>query len=207
MPITIDEFKKLPAERQAVAKVPNEELLVFLGEQAATTKSIEQASIEVKEIAEANRDKWIWLAGFFDGEGSIGFGHEVRGKHHFWKPAVRISQDNTSGILDEIRSFIKSFDVRCNIVNTGSSERVKSIMIWSANNVYAFLKKIASYLVIKHDVALDMIDYCGRRIAAHKKPYAKSDLQLIKHIYEHNQSNCKGYHAVVTRLAAEHFLV
>ena len=40
MPISLDEFDKLPAEKPARAKVPTSELLEFLGEQACSTKEV-----------------------------------------------------------------------------------------------------------------------------------------------------------------------
>ena len=40
MPITIDEFQKLPKEKPARAKVSNKELVDFLNEQACTTKEV-----------------------------------------------------------------------------------------------------------------------------------------------------------------------
>ena len=40
MPISLDEFDKLPAEKPQRAKVPTSELLEFLGEQACSTKEV-----------------------------------------------------------------------------------------------------------------------------------------------------------------------
>ena len=45
MPISLDEFEKLPKEKPARAKVSTEELLEFLSEQAYSTKRDEQLSI------------------------------------------------------------------------------------------------------------------------------------------------------------------
>jgi len=86
MPISLDEFEKLPKEKPARAKVSTEELLEFLSEQAYSTKEV-AAFLNVQTGTAYSRLKRLLQAGLVE----VGY----QGATAYWraKPGAKAPEE------------------------------------------------------------------------------------------------------------------
>jgi len=103
----------------------------------------------IPKIAEVSNLQLAYIAGFFDGEGSVGI---YKGKHgNIFKVAV--GQMDTRPIRDLVNIFGGSVTLK----------KDNNISVWQASTLYAyaFLKAVRPYLVVKAsqaDVFIQMIE-------------------------------------------------
>lgn len=106
---------------------------------------------------------WQYIAGFFDGEGSIGFGAHNSGR----KAVAYISQSGPSGlsVLREIQKFLLENGIKSSVFETGKAGVHKRTMpsyrigINGYASVISFCKAVYPYLWIKKVSAQDLLRY------------------------------------------------
>jgi hypothetical protein len=131
-----------------------------------------------------------YIAGFFDGEGSIGVYHHVNnGVQTGFHLRVQLRQNKTKLSSQLFRELVARFGGCVAEFSTRSGKVGMSWQVGSAKAV-AFLKEIEPYLVLKKDQARLAISWQeGRipayrdergRIASHSKPVRDRDLAVCK---------------------------
>jgi len=118
-----------------------------------------------------------YIAGFFDGEGSIVIWKRREKKsprEYNINLEVRINNTNKI-VIDKINTLI------------GGNIRIKSkkdckpcyeIIISNYRGILNFLEKIYPYLVVKKEIAKLTIEFCRSRLKNYKKPYSEKELCL-----------------------------
>ena len=94
-----------------------------------------------------------WLAGFFDGEGSICFANDSC-KH----PRVVLYQRNQRALFEEVQ---KLYGGSLRFMRSGYSKGVHGLNIERQVEILKFLSDILPYLRIKHEKASLMIAFCS----------------------------------------------
>lgn len=120
-----------------------------------------------------------WLAAAMDGEGTISF--KPRAKHQYVAP--RISLGNTN------LEFIQH---ACNITGIGyihtremyyaAQKRKFPMFVWEVYglaNSAALLEQILPYLIIKRDIAKQLLLFCKFRLIRGKRKFGKFEQTLV----------------------------
>ena len=95
---------------------------------------------------------WKYIAGFFDGEGSVGwYGKDNK------NPRITISQKNDK-VLFKIKEFLLKEKIRSGIANKDSKEIVTQLFITRRKDVESFLKNIIPHLIVKKRGAERVLD-------------------------------------------------
>lgn len=98
---------------------------------------------------------WIYIAGFFDGEGSVSPNNG----------GFRISIPQTNqGVLNEIHNFTKVGFVIAVKKRQAHWKDSWTYYIASKKDAYYFLNQIIPYLVVKKDIALEAIAELGKQL-------------------------------------------
>jgi len=104
---------------------------------------------------------WSYVAGLFDGEGTVGIGV---GKGTI---AAAIAQSGSKGLslLEEVATFVRGHGIRCVVYSTGLAgqgrRKLESyrLSIHGFSQAPLFLKEILPLLRIKRSIAQDVIRY------------------------------------------------
>jgi intein/homing endonuclease len=102
---------------------------------------------------------WPYIAGFFDGEGSL------RMPGGYGSPHINIAQSRKRGLdlLTEIQSFLSTHGIKSNIRRhrtlTGNGHEMFYLYMYSQASGVAFLRSVFPYLHIKKLEAQDMLRY------------------------------------------------
>ena len=114
---------------------------------------------------DAKEMTWPYIAGFFDGEGSISFRFSNSRGHRCLNVCARIGQNvEHSFVLDEIIEFLQSKGVShvtdSITTNNGfSNKQFRVIAISGRENVRIFLKGIVPYLIVKAPKAYRVLSF------------------------------------------------
>ena len=106
---------------------------------------------------------WNYIAGFFDGEGSISF--KVKGKTPFY--VVCIANTNRE-ILEEIQKFLREKGINSHLYSRPSAQY---IYISKQSDMLKFLRRIKPFIFIKLPKAKELIFYL-----THKKSRFKINI-------------------------------
>lgn len=107
---------------------------------------------------------WQYVAGFFDGEGSVGTASHCSGR----KASAYIAQSGAQGllVLQEINSFLAEQGIRSSVFQTGIATGHKRTMpsyrlgVGGFGSVEKFLRGVFPYLRVKKAAAQDILRYC-----------------------------------------------
>jgi len=121
---------------------------------------------------------WAYIAGFFDGEGSVGTCPATSGRH----ASVYIAQSGARGllVLEEIREFISGWKIKSSVFCTGKATQHMRTMpsyrlgICGFTSTVAFLRIVFPYLRIKKAAAQDLIRYDKMFPSVQKSPLARA---------------------------------
>jgi hypothetical protein len=125
-----------------------------------------------------------YLAGLFDGEGSIGFGRNINKKYNVRRLSVSLQLTSTS---PEIVPFLESMNFKVHKHHNYKHNQFWNdsyhIGISSLFGTLTFLQKIYPYLRIKKNDAKKMIKYCQSRLSKKpKSPYTREEIDLAEAI-------------------------
>jgi hypothetical protein len=131
-----------------------------------------------------------YIAGFFDGEGSIGVYHHINsGVQTGFHLRIQLRQNKTKPYSQLFRELVARFGGCVAEVSTRSGKVGMSWQVGSAKPV-AFLREVEPYLVLKKDQAWLAISWQERRIpayrdergriASHSKAVRDRDLAVCK---------------------------
>ena len=179
MPISIEDFKKLPSEKPARAAVSNEELIAALSENAMTTAEV-AAFLGVK----ANDERWwAWCAAVIDCDGSIYFSKHGRDGYTWFTPCIAFS-NNSAELVSAFRSLTgATFEF-----GHGKQKRTKVIGLERCEYV---LRRILPYLFAKRRQALLVLEFIAyRKEARHKavgeRGYSLRELEIVQKVSQLN---------------------
>ena len=134
-------------------------------------------------------DPWVaWLAGIFDGEGSVGiYARKFKGRP-YTNYTMRITITNTSiALLDKIKAILDhkglSYYVKENERQNHKNWRPRWQMLFTGfSRTYLFLKLIRPYVVGKArevDLALEWLESRMNTPTA-STPYSTRDLEIVE---------------------------
>jgi len=100
---------------------------------------------------------WAWLAGFFDGEGSLSFIQGMKDK----RPRPQITITNTAiDILEHVTQTVGIGHLRKNPRYRKNHKPCQSFTLQSYGECIAFLKKIIPYLRVRKQEAINFLERC-----------------------------------------------
>lgn len=110
---------------------------------------------------------WQWLAGFFDGEGSVGIKTSTYKDTFYVSPCLQLKQAGDKGqrILQEIKLFLEEQRIKVNgpyFIKARQDSRVGhcqesySLQLGDQESVSRFLKNLLPYLRVKKTEAQDL---------------------------------------------------
>ena len=108
---------------------------------------------------------WAWLAGFIDGEGTIGLNKRGRDLREF-RPTIKIFNTNKE-VLDYIQSLLSTGSVCPMDKKSVESKTCKTVYMWTANikeSIIPILEHILPYLKVKNKQAELLLIYCKEHI-------------------------------------------
>src|SRR5947208_8699022 len=93
---------------------------------------------------------WAYIAGFFDGEGTIGTTSQRHTRiYTYWR--LGISQKRRKDVvLDKIREFLQAQGIRCKI-KPACGIKCETLDICAKDSIVLFLENCLPYLVVKKD--------------------------------------------------------
>lgn len=105
---------------------------------------------------------WDYIAGFFDGEGSVYF--PLGRNQHYPKMSVVQSQDRGLILLTEIRDFLLSQGIHCTLAKPRmtsplSNHPMHCLDIYGRDSAIMFLKEVGPRLRIKRVISQDIIRF------------------------------------------------
>lgn len=137
------------------------------------TLTPEQTSINIPEYATdgqkgnertENRKplSWEWVAGFFDGEGSICYRLQMNSIGF----ELNIAQ-KYKPLLDEVASFLANEGIDCGVYPS-KTDNVPKLFIRGKDNIKGFLEKVRPFLSLKGKQAGATMDYLEDEISGDK---------------------------------------
>jgi hypothetical protein len=134
----------------------------------------------------ADRDFWIWLAGFFDGEGTILLGRYFRKRDGLPRIKAEVMVGNTSKLV--MQHIAETLDMPLYEEKRRDRKYLYTVRICRMKNVVPFLEKIIPYLKIKRVQAELLYAYCKSRIEKiHTSEYTNEELQIFNKVRELNK--------------------
>jgi len=93
---------------------------------------------------------WEYIAGFFDGEGTVGMRSRNRTR-------IEMCQSKKQGdVLYQIQEFLRINGIQSTIVQAeGANSPILRLQMYHSNNIYKFLVKVCPHLIVKKDKAED----------------------------------------------------
>ena len=118
--------------------------------------------------------RWIWLAGFIDGEGSICFNHSYANNQKIRLPSPSIQITNTNqATLEFIALFLATQGIKIKVhfyhKNPEKHKPVWHLSIRSLNNIKYVIEHTISFLQTKRPQAEIMLKFVVFRLANYKK--------------------------------------
>lgn len=145
----------------------------------------------------ASREFWIWLAGFFDGEGSILLGRYIRKRDGLPRIKTEILVVNTSKIV--MQEIAEILDMPFYEEKRPDRKYLYTVRVCKLENVVLLLEKIIPHLKVKRVQAELLYAYCMSRLQKpHRSDYTQEELQIFTKIRElnkiHGRSSYIGLH-------------
>ena len=145
----------------------------------------------------ASREFWIWLAGFFDGEGSILLGRYHRKRDGFLRIKTEVLVANTSKIV--MQEIAENLDLLLYEGKRMDRKYLYTVRVCKQENVMLLLEKIIPHLKVKRLQAELLYAYCKSRVEKpHRSDYTQEELQIFTRIRElnriHGRSSYIGLH-------------
>ena len=144
-----------------------------------------------------NREKWAYISGFVDGEGTIGIKRYITKYNSDGKLSAYISIANTHReVLEWIKGFFDSIGIESSIYSYKITKKLSEPLL-DANKVYYIhiggfnqlllvLDNIMPFLVIKQKAARILRDYiilrAGKVSKNRNAPYSNKERQLYNSI-------------------------
>lgn len=132
----------------------------------------------------------MWLAGFIDGEGCIGF-NKVSSKKDFHYPHLCIVNTHKPTI-ERIATILSSLGIRYWIASPTVRQKTKykqdwQVIIRGLRRVKPLLELITPYLFTKQAQAKVVLEFTNHRLSLpHKAPYGETEHRLIALSHELN---------------------
>jgi transcriptional regulator with XRE-family HTH domain len=118
--------------------------------------------IRIKEISENDR---IYIAGFFDGEGTAFINHSR--KNDTLVPMIQIGNTNKDVILWMVNSIGIKNKIRINVKDKSKNNHKDDyrISISGLNDVKYFIEQIENYCIVKKEILLLTKKFCESRLS------------------------------------------
>jgi hypothetical protein len=133
----------------------------------------------------ADREFWIWLAGFFDGEGTILVSKYIRTRDGRLRVVPEVMVSNTSKPV--MMNIAETIDMPLAERKREDRKWIYELRIRKLENIVLFLEKIIPYLRIKRLQAELLYAYCKSRV---ERPlnyeYTEEEIQIFRKIREIN---------------------
>lgn len=131
------------------------------------------------------REFWIWLAGFFDGEGSVLLGRYIRKRDGFPRIKTEVLVANTSKIV--MKEIAETLDMPLYEEKRPDRKYLYTVRICKHENVSLLLEKLIPHLKVKRVQAELLYAYCVSRLEkSRRSDYTPEELQIFKKIRELN---------------------
>jgi hypothetical protein len=133
----------------------------------------------------ADREFWIWLAGLFDGEGTILVSKYTRTRDEYLRVVPEVMISNTSKPV--MMNIAETIDMPLSERKREDRKWIYELRIRKMENIVLFLEKIIPYLRIKRTQAELLYVYCKSRVERPwRSKYTNEELQLFNKIRELN---------------------
>ena len=133
----------------------------------------------------ADREFWIWLAGFVDGEGSILVSNYIRDRDGKLRVVPEVMIANTSKIV--MTNIAETLDMPLYERKREDRKWIYDMRIRKNGNIVLFLEKIIPYLKIKRVQAELLYAYCKSRTdRPWRSEYTQEELEIFAKIREIN---------------------
>lgn len=134
----------------------------------------------------ADREFWVWLAGFFDGEGSILLGRYTRKRDGFLRIKTEVLVANTGKIV--MQEIADNLDMPLYEEKRADRKYLYTVRICKLENVVLLLEKIIPHLKVKRLQAELLYAYCMSRLQKpHRSEYTQEELQIFSKVRELNK--------------------
>jgi len=131
-------------------------------------------------------DQLIYLAGFFDGEGSVGIYHELtHAPKRTWKARVTITQNRSKQYARLFSLWARVFAGRVEIKDSG---RVLSLVIKKRAACVAFMQYVGPYCAGKRRQMIIVENWLSDRQYSYRTSQTLKALKDIQHGRVRNQS-------------------
>jgi hypothetical protein len=145
----------------------------------------------------ADREFWIWLAGFFDGEGSILLGRYTRKRDGFQRIKTEVLVANTSKIV--MQEIAEILDMPLYEEKRHDRKYLYTVRICKHENVSLLLEKLIPHLKVKRVQAELLYAYCMSRVnKPHRSDYTPEELQIFRKIRELNKIHGRSTYTELT---------
>jgi len=134
----------------------------------------------------ADREFWIWLAGFFDGEGTILVSKYVRTRDGRLRIVPEVMASNTSKPI--MMHIAETIDMPLYERKREDRKWIYELRIRKNSNIIIFLEKIIPFLKIKRVQAELLYAYCKSRCEQpyHRSEYTEEEIKIFAKIRELN---------------------
>ena len=133
----------------------------------------------------ADREFWIWLAGFFDGEGTILISKYTRNRDGKLRVLPEVMVSNTSKPV--MMNVAETIDMPLSERKREGRKWIYELRIRKMENIVLFLEKVIPYLRIKRVQAEILYAYCkSRDERPHRSEYSEEEIQIFKKIRQLN---------------------
>lgn len=142
----------------------------------------------------ADREFWIWLAGFFDGEGTVLVSNYTRTRDGHLRVVPEVMISNTSKPI--MMSIAETIDMPLSERKREDRKWIYELRIRKNENIALFLEKIIPHLKIKRVQAELLYAYIKSRLEKpHTREYTQEELQIFNKIREINSIHGRSrYH-------------
>jgi len=133
----------------------------------------------------ADREFWIWLAGFFDGEGTILVSKYTRTRDGRLRVVPEVMVSNTCKPI--MMNISETIDMPLAERKREDRKWIYELRIRKIENIVLFLEKIIPYLRIKRAQAELLYAYCKSRVERpFRSEYSQEEIQNFNKIRELN---------------------
>ena len=125
-----------------------------------------------------------YIAGFIDGEGSIGLTshgrlrRDGRARGLTFRPVVTVYNKHR-GVLESMRGYAKVGRLHVRVRNRQEWSDAHIWKVDGGRDVEQLLRLIAPHLVVKREQATLLLRFIERRREQHTRPYTETDYELV----------------------------
>jgi hypothetical protein len=132
-----------------------------------------------------NREFWIWLAGFFDGEGTVLVSKYTRTRDGHLRVVPEVMISNTSKPI--MMDVAETIDMPLSERKREGRKWIYELRIRKNENIVLFLEKIIPHLRIKRAQAELLYTYCKSRVERPwRSKYTEDEIRMFNKIRELN---------------------